>query len=219
MLPSSSWPGCLLTAVAECFKGFLPGWLNSANPSWPNVTENGSISPQWHHTTCGHGGGRPTATMDRQWLKKNGQVMEAQCELWSQKWTQTPGGTATTYWKLVFKGPTTLQWPSLEWRPIKKMPSISWWSWHAFHRSTYDKKTPPYSSYLTPTIRLVHTALNHLVYACVAPAPNNLARRLVKLLLSVYRGVLQPRTETRARTRHTDCPASYSTRDPLGSDD
>jgi len=24
-----------------------------------NVAENGSISPQWHHTTCEHQGGRP----------------------------------------------------------------------------------------------------------------------------------------------------------------
>jgi len=46
-------------ATAEYFKGFFPGWSHSANPSWTSVAENGSISPQWHHTTCGQLGGRP----------------------------------------------------------------------------------------------------------------------------------------------------------------
>ena len=46
-------------AMAEYFKGFFPGWSRSANPSWASVAENGSISPQWHHTTCGQRGGRP----------------------------------------------------------------------------------------------------------------------------------------------------------------
>jgi len=46
-------------ARAEYFKGFFPGWSHSANPSWASVAENGSISPQWHHTTCGQRGGRP----------------------------------------------------------------------------------------------------------------------------------------------------------------
>ena len=40
-------------------KGFFPGWSYSANPSWASVAENGSISPQLHHTTCGQRGGRP----------------------------------------------------------------------------------------------------------------------------------------------------------------
>jgi len=35
-------------ATAEYFKGFFPGWSNSANPSWASVAENGSISPQRH---------------------------------------------------------------------------------------------------------------------------------------------------------------------------
>ena len=47
-----------LPDVAEYFKGFFPGWSHSANLSWASVVENGSISPQWHHTTCGQGGGR-----------------------------------------------------------------------------------------------------------------------------------------------------------------
>jgi len=46
-------------ATAEYFKGFLPGWSHSANPSWASLGENGSIPPQWHHTTCGQRGGRP----------------------------------------------------------------------------------------------------------------------------------------------------------------
>jgi len=46
-------------ATAEYFKGFFPGWSHSANPCWASVAENGSISPQWHHTTCGQRGGRP----------------------------------------------------------------------------------------------------------------------------------------------------------------
>jgi len=46
-------------ATVEYFKGFVPDWLHSANPSWASVAENGSISPQRHHTTCGQRGGRP----------------------------------------------------------------------------------------------------------------------------------------------------------------
>ena len=45
-------------ATAEYFKRFFPGWSHSANPSWASVAENGSISPQRHHTTCGQRGGR-----------------------------------------------------------------------------------------------------------------------------------------------------------------
>jgi len=41
------------------FKGFFPDWSHSANPSWASVAENGSISPQWHQTTCGQRGERP----------------------------------------------------------------------------------------------------------------------------------------------------------------
>ena len=46
-------------AMAKYFKGFFPGCSHSANPSWASLTENGSISPQWHHTTCWQRGGRP----------------------------------------------------------------------------------------------------------------------------------------------------------------
>jgi len=46
-------------ATVEYFKGFFPGWSHSANPCWASVAENGSISPQRHHTTCGQRGGRP----------------------------------------------------------------------------------------------------------------------------------------------------------------
>jgi len=45
--------------TAEYSKGLFPGWSHSTNPSWASVAENGSISPQWHHTTCGQRGGRP----------------------------------------------------------------------------------------------------------------------------------------------------------------
>jgi len=44
--------------MAEYFKDIFPGWSHSASPSWASVSENSSISPQWHHTTCGHRGGR-----------------------------------------------------------------------------------------------------------------------------------------------------------------
>ena len=57
---SSLWPAWVqLPTVAGYFKGFLPGWSHSVNPSWASVAKNGSISPQWHHTTCGQRGGRP----------------------------------------------------------------------------------------------------------------------------------------------------------------
>ena len=59
-------------ATAEYFKGFFPDWSHSANSSWASVAENGSISPQRHHTTCGQRGGRPKFN-HRRWLieKKN----------------------------------------------------------------------------------------------------------------------------------------------------
>jgi len=46
-------------ATAKYFKGFFPGCSHSASPSWASMAENGSISTQWHHTTCGQRGGRP----------------------------------------------------------------------------------------------------------------------------------------------------------------
>jgi len=51
--------GVQFPATAEYFKGVFPGWSHSANPSWASVAENGSIYPQWHHTTCAQRGGRP----------------------------------------------------------------------------------------------------------------------------------------------------------------
>ena len=58
--------------MAEYSKGYFPGWSLSATladhtlptrpkPAWQNMAEHGSISSQWHHTTCGHRGGRPTS--------------------------------------------------------------------------------------------------------------------------------------------------------------
>ena len=40
-------------AMVEYFNGLFPSWSHSANPSWASVAENGSISPQRYHTTCG----------------------------------------------------------------------------------------------------------------------------------------------------------------------
>ena len=68
-------------AAAECFKGFFPGWSHSANPSWASVAENGSISPQWHHTTCGQRGGRPNSTTDRLWLIEK-KILEPATFMW-----------------------------------------------------------------------------------------------------------------------------------------
>ena len=52
----------LFPTVKGYFRRFFPGWSHFANPSCPGVTENGSISPQWHRTTCGHRGRKPTST-------------------------------------------------------------------------------------------------------------------------------------------------------------
>ena len=51
-------------------KEFFPGWSHSADPSCASSVENGSIYPQWHHTTCGHQGANPTSNHE-QWLKTN----------------------------------------------------------------------------------------------------------------------------------------------------
>jgi len=56
-----------LPATAEYFNEFFPDWSYSANLSWASLTEKGSISPQWHHATCGHRGRRPRSN--------HGQVM------------------------------------------------------------------------------------------------------------------------------------------------
>jgi len=58
-------------ATAEYFKGFFPGWSHSANPSWASVAENGSISPQWHHTICGQWGGRPKSNHGQTMADRN----------------------------------------------------------------------------------------------------------------------------------------------------
>ena len=54
--------------TAEYFKRFFPGWSHSTKPSWASVAENGSISPQRHHTTCGQRRKGRSSTMDRRWL-------------------------------------------------------------------------------------------------------------------------------------------------------
>jgi len=56
-------------AGTEHFKRSFCCWSHSANPSWANVAENSSISPQWHHTACGQQRGRPKFNY-KQWLKK-----------------------------------------------------------------------------------------------------------------------------------------------------
>ena len=44
-------------AVAECFKIFFD-WSHSVHMCWASMTENGSICPQWHRTTCRHRKGK-----------------------------------------------------------------------------------------------------------------------------------------------------------------
>jgi len=48
------------SALAKCFKGLsLTGHTRPTNhSSFSSAAEKGSISSQWHHTSCGHGGGR-----------------------------------------------------------------------------------------------------------------------------------------------------------------
>jgi len=61
-----------IQTMAEYFKGFFPARSNSANPSYSTVAENGSISTWWHHTFCGHWGGRSKSNQghtDRQWVR------------------------------------------------------------------------------------------------------------------------------------------------------
>ena len=83
-------------ATAEYFKGFFRGWSHSANPSWASVAENGSISPQWHHTTCGQRGGRPKSnhgqTMaDRKSRKKGSFLQTLTVAIAATTSTQTSG--------------------------------------------------------------------------------------------------------------------------------
>jgi len=65
-------------ATAEYFKGFFPGWSHSANLSWASVAENGSISSQWHHTTCGQRGGRPKFNNGQKMASKKKSYTHAQ---------------------------------------------------------------------------------------------------------------------------------------------
>ena len=94
-LSALPWPRVQFSAVAEYFKGVFPGWSHSANPSWASVAENGSIAPQWHRTTCGQRGGRPTFNYgqtdrqtDRQWLLKACLLRRS---TWAIKWPSTSG--------------------------------------------------------------------------------------------------------------------------------
>jgi len=50
---------CYSATRLQCYNAIVHHWSYSAYPSWSSVTENGSISPQWHHTTCERWGGRP----------------------------------------------------------------------------------------------------------------------------------------------------------------
>ena len=52
---------CLTGLCLVISSDFSPCWSHSANPAWPSITENGSISSEWHHATCEHQGGRPAS--------------------------------------------------------------------------------------------------------------------------------------------------------------
>ena len=69
--------------TAEYSNGFFPGWPHSANPSWASVSENGSISPHWHHTNWRQRGGRPKSnhrwTMADRIIKKNNSQECGEC--------------------------------------------------------------------------------------------------------------------------------------------
>jgi len=56
----SPWPGFNARSWrSQYFKRFFLGWSHSASPSRASVAENGLISPQWKHITCGHRKKRP----------------------------------------------------------------------------------------------------------------------------------------------------------------
>ena len=63
------------SAVVEYFKGFYPGWSPSSNLSGASVSENDSISPQRHHTTCGHGERRSMSNHGQIIAEKNKMMM------------------------------------------------------------------------------------------------------------------------------------------------
>jgi len=65
------------SVMVEYFTGYFPDWSHYANPSWASVAEHGSISPQWHHTTCVQLGGRSKSN--------HGQTMADRIEL---NWTR-----------------------------------------------------------------------------------------------------------------------------------
>jgi len=56
-----------LTACPLCGLGSIPdhGGVFQGIFSWLIVTENSSIFPQWHHTTCGQRGGRPKSNHEQ----------------------------------------------------------------------------------------------------------------------------------------------------------
>ena len=51
------------------FQGLFPWLITRCQPAWASEAENGSISPQWHHTNCGQWGGRPKLNYEQIWLK------------------------------------------------------------------------------------------------------------------------------------------------------
>ena len=76
---SSLWPESNSQPRRSISGDFFPGWSHSANLSWASVAESGSISPPWHHTTCGQRGGRP---------KSNHGLTMADRNKTSQAWAQ-----------------------------------------------------------------------------------------------------------------------------------
>jgi len=72
-------------ALAEYFKGFFPDWLHSANPFWVRATENGSISPQLHHSTCWHRRGRPKSNHGQTITERNTLLFDTGILRWHLK--------------------------------------------------------------------------------------------------------------------------------------
>jgi len=61
----------LIPSHSGVFQGIFPWLITLCQPVRASVAEKGSISPQWHHTTCGNRGGRPKSNHGQTMAERN----------------------------------------------------------------------------------------------------------------------------------------------------
>ena len=136
-------------AMAEYFKGCFPGRSHSTNLFWASVAENGSISPQWHHTACGQWGGRPMS--NHGWMimmaeRKKGK--NRSCPWWPSDYVHLSTGDKPGQVWLEALFSNQWYWSALNYPVLESMEASIRFHTAVEHRSLFRPTNPHSLSFL-----------------------------------------------------------------------